>query len=425
MFDIFSNILYIILFILCLSLLIVVHELGHLSAAKLFKVYCFEYSIGFGPKLFSKKRKKGETVFSIRAIPFGGYVSMYGEDVEVPEGLTIDKSRSLDGIKKWKRAIILFAGVFMNAILAIVIFFLSNTCFQQKDVYATLGKINDDSPLYALVQSDPNYEEGLLDIYFEQYQNSESIFILDPAAKVAFTDGHEVTAAMVLNGTTLLGYDKLDWDYYLQFYYYGDDGKTFEGDILPGDTIKDVTFSFSSAVYSEEEEKYVKDVTYDSVVLDCVQDEEGEYAFESLGTSFYLHSYYYDFGDAVKNTFVDFGDSASAIFKTLGSLFTSSEARDSVGGIVAIGFVSTDTLKNFGVNQFIRIWGMISVNLAIINLFPFPGLDGWQLLVLAVEGITKKEIPAKVKNIVSFVGLILLFGLMFLLVAKDVTQFIL
>jgi regulator of sigma E protease len=115
--------------------------------------------------------------------------------------------------------------------------------------------------------------------------------------------------------------------------------------------------------------------------------------------------------------------SSVAIFKTFGSLFTSSEARESVGGIVAIGFVSTDVLKNFGINKFLRLWGMISVNLAIINLFPFPGLDGWQLLVLAVEGITKKEIPAKVKNIVSFIGIILLFGLMFLLVVKDISIF--
>ena len=67
---------------------------------------------------------------------------------------------------------------------------------------------------------------------------------------------------------------------------------------------------------------------------------------------------------------------------------------------------------------------MVSVNLAIVNLFPFPGLDGWQLLVLIVEGISKKKIPDKVKNIVSLVGLILLFGLMILLVFKDVFKYI-
>lgn len=70
----------VILFVVSLSALISIHELGHLSMAKLFKVYCFEYSIGFGPALLHKRRKGGETYFSIRAIPFGGYVSMFGEE---------------------------------------------------------------------------------------------------------------------------------------------------------------------------------------------------------------------------------------------------------------------------------------------------------------------------------------------------------
>ncbi len=122
-------VLYILLFIVCLSTLIMVHELGHLATAKIFKVYCFEYAIGFGPKLFSKKRKNGETYFSIRAIPLGGFVSMYGEEESIPEGLEIDPSRSLLAIKKWKRAIIMAAGVIMNFVLAIVVFFIYEIAF--------------------------------------------------------------------------------------------------------------------------------------------------------------------------------------------------------------------------------------------------------------------------------------------------------
>ena len=79
------------LFLLLLSLIICLHELGHLAAAKLFGVYCFEYSFGMGPVLLKKKGK--ETQYSIRALPIGGFVSMAGEtdgdeaypDVEVPE----------------------------------------------------------------------------------------------------------------------------------------------------------------------------------------------------------------------------------------------------------------------------------------------------------------------------------------------------
>ena len=115
--SILTTILYILLFIVCLSLLIMIHELGHFSAAKIFKVYVQEYSIGFGPALIHKKRKNGETQFTLRGIPFGGYVSMYGEGVELPDGVTVDESRSLNGIKPWKRAIILLAGVTMNAVL--------------------------------------------------------------------------------------------------------------------------------------------------------------------------------------------------------------------------------------------------------------------------------------------------------------------
>ena len=82
-------ILYILLFVFCLSTLIMIHEAGHLAAAKIFNVYCFDYSIGFGPALLHVKRKRGETYFSIRAIPFGGFVSMFGEAQkdELPDGI--------------------------------------------------------------------------------------------------------------------------------------------------------------------------------------------------------------------------------------------------------------------------------------------------------------------------------------------------
>ena len=131
--QVLTTILYILLFLVFLSILIIIHELGHLAAAKAFNVYCLEYSVGMGPLLFKYKRKGGETQFSLRGIPFGGYVSMYGEGVELPEGVEVPESRSLNGVKAWKRAIILLAGVTMNAILAIVFFFVSN-CFPQESI---------------------------------------------------------------------------------------------------------------------------------------------------------------------------------------------------------------------------------------------------------------------------------------------------
>ena len=146
--QILSTILYILLFIVFLSVLIIVHELGHLAAAKAFNVYCLEYSVGMGPLLFKLKRKNGETQFSLRAIPFGGYVSMYGEGVELPEGVEVPPERSLNNIKWWKRAIILVAGVTMNSILAITFFFISNCIPQQTYDYINQVAIKESSVAY-------------------------------------------------------------------------------------------------------------------------------------------------------------------------------------------------------------------------------------------------------------------------------------
>ena len=106
------------------------------------------------------------------------------------------------------------------------------------------------------------------------------------------------------------------------------------------------------------------------------------------------------------------------------ALIATRDGWKEVGGIISIGVVTTQVLQQNGFGQFLRVWGLISVNLGIVNLLPFPGLDGWHLLVIAIEGIFRKEIPAKVKNAVALVGLILLFSLMVLIIIKDIVGLI-
>ena len=133
---------------------------------------------------------------------------------------------------------------------------------------------------------------------------------------------------------------------------------------------------------------------------------------------------YNTFGVALKNTFVDFGEGAIVIFKSFGMLLTDANSWKEVSGLIGIGVVTTRTLQQYGFGQFLYLWALISVNLGIVNLFPFPGLDGWQILVIVVEGITKKEIPAKAKGIVSIIGIALLFVLMIAVLIKDLITFI-
>lgn len=112
-------ILNILIFVVILSIIVIVHELGHLIAAKKFGVYCSEFSIGMGPKIFQYKKENAETVLSIRAFPLGGFVQMAGEEGTDIEGVPFE--RTINGIKPWKQVVVMAAGAIMNIILAYVV----------------------------------------------------------------------------------------------------------------------------------------------------------------------------------------------------------------------------------------------------------------------------------------------------------------
>ena len=129
-----QTLLNILVFLLILTGIIVIHELGHFVAAKFFKVYCGAFSIGMGPKIYGKKGK--ETEFQIRALPIGGFVSMAGEaDQEDNEEFKdVPVERTLKGKKTYQKIIIMLAGVFMNFMLALVIMLSANLMGGQVNV---------------------------------------------------------------------------------------------------------------------------------------------------------------------------------------------------------------------------------------------------------------------------------------------------
>ena len=425
--------LYILLFIFCLSVLIVIHELGHLMAAKIFKVYCLEYSIGFGPKLVHFKRKNGETYFSLRVIPFGGFVSMYGEGVELPEGVEIPPERSLNGVKKWKRAIILVAGVTMNALLALVLFFVSNLAFVHTYVYARQASVAEDSIAYnaGLRTGDRIRMYGDLEtegskdddsIYQVTFSNHGYYFIGEPgdSASFVYQDDSVIDYAVFLNGNKITNYVDTNLKDLLAFFEYsGDTVSNVEKGI--DSNVKEVRLTLKTIPYDKEAGAWRIDamVAHD-LVIPVSEGKMSDFGYNLL----VLDDPRMSFGEALGQSFVDFGESSTAIVRALGSLFYSAESWQNVGGIVAIGFESTSILQNLGWGRFIYLWGMISVNLAIVNLIPFPGLDGWQLLVLIVEAAARKKIPDKVKNLVSIIGLALLFGFMLIILVLDLIKYI-
>ena len=417
--QVLSTILYILLFIVFLSILIIVHELGHLAAAKAFNVYCLEYSVGMGPLLFKYKRKNGETQFSLRGIPFGGYVSMYGEGVQLPEGVEVLETRSLHGIKWWKRAIILIAGVTMNAILAITFFFVSN-CIPQKDItYINQISVAESSVAYNAGLRDEDFFKMDTYAYYDEVANIQRTFYL--ADTQTTLDGNEsVKYATCFNFSTLSDYKHLDLSEFMYIY----ELKTDNGNYVP-DFSKYVTpnFQYATVHFTKripgEDDKLVDG---DVIAFDIKQ---ADGVISSFGCSLYLETIKLNAGQAFVKSFKDFGESSVVLVKAIGQLFTSTEAWKNTGGVIAVAVETTGVLQNFGFAKFLYVWAFISVNLAIFNLLPFPGLDGWQLLVTFIEAGTRKKIPDKIKNIVSLIGLGLLLLLMGAILIKDVFTYFL
>ena len=389
--QILQTILTILLFIVCLSTLVMIHEAGHLAMAKLFGVYCDDYSIGFGPALFHKKRKNAETYFSIRAILFGGFVSMASDEGELPSGVKVPKERSLKGIKKWKAALIMSAGIIMNVLLSILLLFIFNVAFPAKGLYSDVVSIEPGSKAESaqIVPFNPDTNEGDAFIVFSDpradYQASGSaILYYDTDAVATFENGDAISVlATVQEAKVNFSNYSLDslFEYYEHYTEYeekeGTIAANFARPVTPDSThnnskLKSITLSFT--MIHKEEGKfficvggYLRDADISELsyidgkyyfdeldpnhehpeyilanysLSDYVQDIvlnvntiNGEKKLEAMGMSLYYLERYLPFGTRVSNTFRQFGQASSLIFTTIGGLFVG-RGWEKVGSVV-------------------------------------------------------------------------------------------
>lgn len=136
-----------IYFILMLGIIVFIHELGHFIWAKKNGVYCYEFSLGFGPKLFSFHRKNDETLYALRLFPIGGFVAMAGEEID--DDKSVPKNKKLYNKKWYQKLIITLAGVINNFILGFVVLFIAALFYGALETKPVLGVVNKDSSSYA------------------------------------------------------------------------------------------------------------------------------------------------------------------------------------------------------------------------------------------------------------------------------------
>lgn len=357
-----QTIINIIVFFLILGAIVLIHELGHFLTAKLFGVYCAEFSIGMGPKLFSKK--KGETEYQIRALPIGGYVAMAGEadqeDNEIMKDVPYE--RTLKGIKTWKKCVIMLAGVFMNFVLALVLLI---------GIYSFVEVQTNTSEIGSVVKNKGAALAGIEagDVINKITINNEEHII------ASFSDIQEV-----LDNENL----QLDTDTVTMKV-----GLTRNKHYLE----KKVT-----AKYNNKTKSYVMGITA---------------AMKQL-----------TFAEAIRQGINQFIEYALLIFTTLGKLITDmTHTVSQLSGPVGIYTVTAQVTQTGSISTLLSLTALLSTNIGMFNLLPIPGLDGSQVLFALIEKVIRREIPTRIKYALQMAGLILVFGLMIFVTVNDIGKF--
>ena len=362
-----------LLFLIALSLLIFIHEFGHFLFAKIFNVYCMEFSLGMGPAIFSKKFKKDpETLYSLRSLPIGGYVAMAGEieGDEKEKELNIPYERTINGIKAWKRAIVVVAGVTFNFIFALILI----------TIYIFATGVNSNDNRVTIQENSIAYNAGL--------RSGDKIV--------------SVTSNIVKEGETIVYSSCID-------------------QTCPISKISELVEIVNKQTPNSENKTQEITINYyhNNQLLEKTitrnYDSKNESA-QVIGLSNYLVTP--SFFQGINLTFKTFGEIIVLMFQAIGSLFTK-EGFSQVGGPIQVYSVSAQ-MASEGVLSYIWFLAIISVNLGFFNLLPIPGLDGARFYLSIGETITKKKFNPKIESYINMIGLFFLFGLMIVVTIKDV-----
>ncbi len=376
----------IVIFIAVLAVLIFTHELGHFIFAKKAGLRVDEFGFGFPPRLFGAQRQKngkwrfilgrkkgdeadeGNTIYSVNSIPLGGFVRIYGE-----EGGGSEDKRSFSGQPIYIRALVLIAGVFFNLLLAWPIL---------TAVFMMGAPVSVESDI-----SGGNFtEKGVMILQVQENT---------PAEEIGLETG----------------------DYLLRLV-------ASDNEILEVSSVKEVQGFISRHAGTEIQIEYLRGMGKKSVMaIPSLNPEEGKGHLGILMDKVGMLKlpFYKAVWEGLKTTVNLVGITAEAFADFFVDLFGERKMIAQVAGPVGIAGIVSGAAQS-GFVYILQIVALLSINIALINFFPFPALDGGRLLFLLFELIKGKPISQKTSNIAHNMGFAILIILMLIITYRDILK---
>ena len=361
------NLLTILAAVLLFGIIILIHEWGHYFVAKRCGIRVNEFSLGMGPKLL--QFGKGETRYTIRLLPIGGYCAMEGEDEETADPRCFIKQ------KVWKRLLVVVAGAVMNFLLGFGVLVTALSVCVRKVA-------NADYALYSTTQIAELSDQALS--YQTGLRVGDTIIAVDGAP--IFSD--------------------FDLMYLMQ---------TDEDGVL------DLTVR--RKVDGNQQKVVLKGVTFP-----YAENENGSY----LNYEFKVVGEKKTVGTTFKRAAKLEASYGALVWRSLGGIVTGqfqlNDLSGPVGTVGVIGDAVEDAVQDAekgsldGLYSLFMLVVLITVNVGVFNLLPLPALDGGRLLFLLIEAVTRRKVPPKFEGTVHVIGMALLFGLMLLVTFSDISR---
>ena len=442
-----TYLIYILSFLVLISIIVFIHELGHFTFARLFGVRVIDFSIGFGRSIKSWQTNS-ETIFNLRILPVGGFVQMKGENISNDE----NEQDSFASKKYYQKMLITLGGPLFNFVLALVIFFMINLFGVQK-VTPLIGDVipNSLAETNGLLAKDLILEIDGNDI--SSYSDAQSIL------SKRLGDTGIVNFKILRNENTFFyNLEITDWlseDEPSNLVYslgivppiepvIGEvlpDSPAAEGGLNSGDMILKIN---ANPIYDWSEiKKFINEKGGEIISLTIDRNGESKQLFVKpifseisstwqigISSAYILNPssrkiIKFGIAQSLQNSFLQtFSviENSLIFFKKI--IFGQISSKN-LGGPVMIGQYAGESVIYGGLYSFIYLIAFISISLGIVNLFPLPVLDGGQALILTIERIIGKNLPDKLLDFFYKLGTLFLLFLFVFVFLNDIFRIIL